>query len=133
MPGPLEICIGRPQFHGSIHQAHVSEGMLLMIEVTDCRVYLNQNQDDHLKGFASIILNEELAICDLKIIQGNAKLFVAMPSRRRRDGTFHDVAHPIVHNLREHIENIVLETYHREVTEGSSGEILVKSSEPSSF
>ena len=103
-----------------------------MIEVTNCRVYLNENKDDHLKGFASIILNDEFAVCDLKIIQGNTKLFVAMPSRRRRDGIFRDVAHPIVRNLREHIENIVLEAYYREVADIAPGEVMVNSSEISS-
>jgi stage V sporulation protein G len=81
------------------------------IQVTACRVYLNQSEDEHLKAFASIILNDCFAVCDLKIIQGNKGLFVAMPSRRRRDGTFHDVAHPINHTLREHIEQIVLNEY----------------------
>ena len=103
-----------------------------MIEVTNCRVYLNENEDDHLKAFASIILNDEFVVCDLKIIQGNTKLFVAMPSRRRRDGIFRDVAHPIVRNLREHIENIVLEAYYREVADIAPGKVMVNSSEISS-
>lgn len=81
------------------------------IRITTCRVFLNQAEDDHLKAFASIILNESFAVCDLKIIQGGKGLFVAMPSRRRRDGTFHDVAHPINHALREHIEQVVLREY----------------------
>jgi stage V sporulation protein G len=78
------------------------------LKVTSCRVFLNKEQDEHLKGFASIILNDVFAVCDLKIIQGNKGLFVAMPSRRRRDGTFHDVAHPICQTLRDHIEQVVL-------------------------
>lgn len=91
------------------------------LQVTACRVFLNQAEDDRLKGFASIILNNEFAICDLKIIRGNKGLFVAMPSRRRRDGTFHDVAHPIVPTLREQIENIVLGEYHQMLMEQKSG------------
>lgn len=81
------------------------------IQVTQCRVVLNRDDDERLKGFASIILNEQFAVCDLKIIQGHQGLFVAMPSRRRRDGKFHDVAHPICADLREHIENAVLNAY----------------------
>ena len=81
------------------------------LNITACRVFLNQSEDEHLKGFASIILNDCFAVCDLKIIQGNKGLFVAMPSRRRRDGTFHDVAHPINKDLRTHIEQIVLNEY----------------------
>ena len=93
------------------------------IEVTDCRVYLNPVKDERLKGFASIILNDSFAVCDLKIICGNKGLFVAMPSRRRRDGTFHDVAHPIAQPLREHIESMVLDRYHQILADGESQEV----------
>lgn len=81
------------------------------MHVTDCRVTIHKEDDERLKGFASIVLNGQLAICDLKIIHGHKGLFVAMPSRRRRDGTFQDVAHPIVSGLRERIEQTVLEAY----------------------
>jgi stage V sporulation protein G len=83
------------------------------IRVTGCRVFLNQSDDEHLKGFASVILNDEFAVCDLKIIMGHKGLFVAMPSRRRKDGTFHDVAHPILQTLRDHIETVVLDEYQK--------------------
>ena len=84
------------------------------IKITGCRVFLNQNDDEHLKGFASIILNDEFAVCDLKIIMGHKGLFVAMPSRRRKDGTFHDVAHPVLQSLRDHIETEVLAEYQKQ-------------------
>lgn len=96
------------------------------LQVTACRVFLNQLEDDRLKGFASIILNNEFAVCDLKIIHGNKGLFVAMPSRRRRDGSFHDVAHPIVPTLREHIENIVLNEYHQLIAAQKAGVDIYK-------
>lgn len=92
------------------------------MRVTGCRVFLNQTEDDRLKGFASIILNNEFAICDLKIIRGNNGLFVAMPSRRRRDGTFHDVAHPINQTLRDHIEDVVLGEYQAQLAAQEAGE-----------
>lgn len=95
--------------------------------VTGCRVFLNQVEDDRLKGFASIILNNEFAVCDLKIIRGNKGLFVAMPSRRRRDGTFHDVAHPIVPTLREHIEAVVLSEYNNQLQAQKAGAEAYKS------
>lgn len=85
------------------------------VQVTGCRVTINQTDDERLKGFASIILNDCFAVCDLKIINGNKGLFVAMPSRRRRDGSFHDVAHPICQDLRDHIEQLVLEEYDAQV------------------
>jgi len=91
------------------------------LRVTSCRVFLNEKEDDRLKGFASIILNDQFAVCDLKIIRGDRGLFVAFPSRRRRDGTFHDVAHPIVPRLRQHIEEIVLAKYDRVLDGEESG------------
>ena len=81
------------------------------MQVTACRVFLNQIDDKHLKGFASIIFNDCFAVTDLKIIYGNRGLFVAMPSRRRRDGSFRDVAHPVSKDLRDHIEEVVLSHY----------------------
>jgi stage V sporulation protein G len=91
------------------------------LRVTGCRVFVNLADDDRLKGYAAIILNNEFAVCDLKIIRGNKGLFVAMPSRRRRDGTFHDTAHPIVQGLREHIELIVLGEYHAQLEQLKEG------------
>ena len=84
-----------------------------IIQVTQCKVVINREDNERLKAFASIILNEQFAVCDLKIIKGHTGLFVAMPSRRRRDGRFHDVAHPICANLRDHIEQCVLGEYNR--------------------
>lgn len=95
--------------------------MTQSLQVTGCRVFLNQTEDERLKAFSSIILNNEFAICDLKVINGNNGLFVAMPSRRRRDGTFHDVAHPINQTLRDHIEAVVLGEYQAQLEAQESG------------
>ena len=92
------------------------------IEVTDCRVYLNPHRDTRVKAFVSIALNQVFVVCDLKIIQGKKDLFVAMPSRRRTDGIFHDVAHPIEQPLRDHIESVALSQYH-EVLATQNGEL----------
>lgn len=88
-----------------------------VIRVTQCRVVINREGNDRLKAFASIILNEQFAVCDLKVIKGHTGLFVAMPSRRRRDGKFHDVAHPICADLRDLIEQCVLGEYQRLIDE----------------
>ncbi|MEN6626468.1 MAG: SpoVG family protein [Candidatus Sumerlaeia bacterium] len=92
------------------------------IRITGCKVLLNQSHDEHLKGFATIVLNDEFAVRDLKIINGNNGLFVAMPNRRRRDGGFHDVAHPILPALREHIEEVVLNEYNSLASKLASGQ-----------
>lgn len=96
--------------------------METLIRVTDCKVVLNHSSDEHLKGFATIVLNDEFAVRDLKVINGNAGLFVAMPNRRRRDGGFHDVAHPILPALREHIEEIVLREYETRLAKTQDGD-----------
>lgn len=87
--------------------------LLNNIEVTSCDVQLNPKKNERLKGFATIILNDSFAVHKLKVIQMDTGLFVAMPSRRRGDGIFHDVAHPICQELRDFIENVVLEKYHQ--------------------
>jgi stage V sporulation protein G len=83
--------------------------------ITDCRVRPCTQQDARLLAFATITLNQAFVVCDLKIILGNEGIFVAMPSRRRRDGSFRDVAHPLNADVRGAIERIVLSEYLREL------------------
>lgn len=74
--------------------------------------------DEKLKAFASIILNNSFIVKDLKIIEGNTGRFVAMPSRRGKDGVFRDVAHPLNQETRDMIEQAVLEAYEKQAAEG---------------
>jgi len=53
---------------------------------------------------------------DLKVIQGTGGLFVAMPSKKRKDGQFKDIAHPLNQETRDHIEDIVFDAYEKEIT-----------------
>jgi len=85
------------------------------LEITDCRVRPCSKEDEKLKAFATITLNSCFVVTDLKVIQGNKGLFVAMPSRRRKDGKFRDIAHPLNKETRAMIEERVLELYHREL------------------
>jgi stage V sporulation protein G len=84
-------------------------------EITDCRVRPCAQADDKLRAFATITLNDAFVVCDLKVINGNEGIFVAMPSRRRRDGSFRDIAHPLNAETREYIERVVLQEYAREL------------------
>lgn len=86
----------------------------MTLKVTDCRLNLNSANDERLKAFANIVLNGCFAV-NVKIINGVDGLFVAMPALPRKDGMFHDVAHPITRELRTHIENVVLNAYEREL------------------
>lgn len=87
------------------------------LEITDCRVRpcAPGQGDEKLCAFATITLNNAFVVCDLKVINGNDGVFVAMPSRRRKDGTFRDIAHPLNADTRLTIERVVLREYLREL------------------
>ena len=89
--------------------------------------------DNKLKGFASITLENAFVIRGLKIIEGASGLFIAMPSRKRKDGTFQDIAHPINMATREWMENQVIAAYRQELQKVESGEIPPPSRSGSSF
>jgi len=67
--------------------------------------------DSKMKAIASITFDDCFAIHDVKVIENNDKIFVAMPNKRLKDGTFKDVAHPINFEARQYIENKVIEAY----------------------
>jgi stage V sporulation protein G len=63
----------------------------------------------------SITIDEEFVVHDIKIIEGEKGLFIAMPSRKTSDGEFKDVAHPIKSSTREELQRIILERYEKEL------------------
>ncbi|HEY6866495.1 MAG TPA: septation regulator SpoVG [Candidatus Eisenbacteria bacterium] len=85
------------------------------MEITEVRVSLRN--DDKLKAFVSITLNDSFVIRGLKIIRGNSGLFVAMPSRKRPDGQHQDLAHPINDQTRKYLTERVMTEYERELRE----------------
>lgn len=85
-----------------------------MIEITEVRVSIRN--DDKLKAFVSITLNDSFVIRGLKIIKGNTGLFVAMPSRKRPDGQHQDLAHPINDQTRKYLTEIVMREYQKELS-----------------
>ncbi len=91
------------------------------MEISEIRVTLRD--DNKLKGFASITLDDCFVIRGLKIIEGATGLFIAMPSRKRRDGTFQDIAHPINKETREWMEHQVIAVYKQEMQKVERGEI----------
>jgi stage V sporulation protein G len=84
-----------------------------MIEITEIRVSLRN--DEKLKAFVSITLNDSFVVRGLKIIRGNSGLFVAMPSRKRPDGQHQDLAHPINDATRRYLTEKVMAEYEREL------------------
>lgn len=83
------------------------------MEITDVKIY--PVRDQKVKAYVSIVLDECFIVRDLKVIDGDHKLFVAMPSKRMKDGSFRDTVHPLDPETRTRIENSVLEAYEREI------------------
>jgi len=86
------------------------------MDVTEVRVF--PVEEERLKAYATITLDHCFLVRDLKIIHGNKGLFVAMPSKKRKDGTYQDTAHPLNRDTRRMIEDAVLGEYDRVRTEG---------------
>ncbi len=84
------------------------------MQVTEVRVF--PVNEDKLKAYATITFDACFVVRDLKVIHGNSGLFVAMPSKKRKDGTFKDTAHPLNNETREMIEAKVLSEYEKEIS-----------------
>ena len=85
------------------------------MEITEVRLTLRH--EERLKAFVSITFDNAFVVRGLKVIEGNTGLFVAMPSRRRKDGEFRDIAHPINNETRRMIEDAVLEEYEKQLAQ----------------
>ena len=89
-----------------------------MINITEIRI--TPRGDDRLRAFVSITLDGCFVVRGLKIIEGKqGRLFVAMPSRKKPDGTYQDVAHPITPDFRNHLEDLVIGEYTRLLQSGA--------------
>ncbi|MEN9800248.1 MAG: hypothetical protein RL653_3945 [Pseudomonadota bacterium] len=89
------------------------------MEITEVRVY--PVNEDKLRAYVTITLGGCFVIRDLKVIQGNGGLFVAMPAKKRKDGSYKDIAHPLNVAARERLEGAVLAAYERELAAGTAG------------
>jgi stage V sporulation protein G len=81
------------------------------MRITEVKVF--PVQEEKLKAFVSIVLDECFMVNDIKIIRGKDGLFISMPSRRKKNGKFKDVAHPLNNDTRQMIEGLVLGEYDR--------------------
>ncbi|WP_074035297.1 septation regulator SpoVG [Exiguobacterium profundum] len=80
------------------------------MQITDVKIR-KVATEGRMKALASITLDHEFVVHDLRIIEGSSGLFVAMPSKRTPEGIFRDIAHPINGEMRQKVEAAVLETY----------------------
>lgn len=85
------------------------------MEITEVKVF--PIQEEKLKAFVSIVFDQCFMVNDIKIIQGREGLFISMPSRKKKNGEFKDVAHPLNNETRRMIEAKVLGEYHRVLAE----------------
>lgn len=83
------------------------------MQITDVKVFIVN--EDKLRAYVTITLDACFVVRDLKVIQGTAGLFVAMPAKKRKDGTYKDIAHPLNGDMREALEKRVLEEYAKAV------------------
>ena len=81
--------------------------------ITEVKVF--PVNEDRLKAYVSITIEGAFVVRDLKIIEGTGGLFVAMPSKKRKDGQFKDIAHPLNQETRDMIERMVFEAYEKEI------------------
>jgi len=81
-----------------------------MLNITDIRITKVEG-DDKLRAFAGLVIDDCFLVGDLRVVEGEDGYFVAMPSRRKRDGSFKDIAYPLNNALREQIEEKVLLAY----------------------
>jgi stage V sporulation protein G len=80
------------------------------MEITDVRLR-KVNTEGRMRAIASITIDDEFVVHDIRVIDGNNGMFVAMPSKRTPDGEFRDIAHPISSATREKIQDAVLAEY----------------------
>ena len=89
------------------------------MQITDVRVR-KITKEGKMKAVVSITLDDELVIHDIKVIEGDKGLFIAMPSKKAADGEYRDIAHPINSRTRERIQNFILEKYEEALAEDAA-------------
>lgn len=87
------------------------------MNITEVKIY--PANVGKLKAYATMVIDNCFIIRDLKVIQSEKGMFVSMPSRRKKDGSFKDIAHPLNQETREKIEQSVIAEYNKAAEEGS--------------
>lgn len=84
------------------------------MKITDVRLRKTESEDNRMKALVSITFNDAFVVHDIRVIEGNNGLFVAMPSKRTPDGEFRDIAHPINSDMRKQIQEMIMSVYNRD-------------------
>ncbi len=83
------------------------------MKITNISIRKVDREDSRMKGIASVLLDDEFAVHDIRIIEGTKGLFIAMPSRKTSTGGFKDIAHPISQEVRSMFEREILDAYEK--------------------
>ena len=83
----------------------------ICMKITSVNIRKVEKDETNLRAFANITIDDSLAIKDLRIIDGNKGLFVAMPSRKNKEGVYRDIVHPINQEVRDMFEEEILKAY----------------------
>ena len=83
------------------------------MSITDVRIRKIDQEDGKLRGVASITIDDVFVVHDIKVIQGDRGLFIAMPSRKTAEGDYRDIAHPITSEARDKIQTAILDAYEK--------------------
>ena len=98
------------------------------MEITQVKVF--PVEEERLKAYVSIVLDDCFLVSDLKVIQGPNGVFVSMPSKRKKNGEFKDIAHPLNRETRERMEKKILSEYEKIRTEPTASRIDAAEEEP---
>jgi stage V sporulation protein G len=82
------------------------------MKITEVKVFPAKD-NGRLKAYATIVFDDCFIVRDLKVIEGNKGLFVSMPSRKRKDGTFRDIVHPLNAETRKMIEALIVDEFNK--------------------
>lgn len=91
------------------------------MQITDVRIR-QVSKDSKMKAVVSITLDNEFVVHDIKVIDGDKGLFIAMPSRKTGEGEYRDIAHPINSETRDLLQKVILEQYEKALSEGTPEE-----------
>jgi len=83
-----------------------------VLKITEVRIFpVNQPKHPKLKAFVTIVLEECFVIRDLKIIQGASELFLSMPAKKTKDGTYKDIVHPLNQETRDNFQDVIFKAF----------------------
>ena len=92
------------------------------MQVTDIRIRKIE-KEGKMKAVVSITLDDEFVVHDIKVIEGDKGLFIAMPSRKSSDGEYRDIAHPLNSDTRDKIQTVILKSYEEALQEADAEEV----------